>query len=33
MATGHVLWALLFGYLGSRFALWLYLRRLRGVNA
>ncbi|MEX2173777.1 MAG: hypothetical protein WD872_05400 [Pirellulaceae bacterium] len=26
-AIGHMLWALLFGYLGGRFAEWLYWRR------
>ena len=29
MATGHLLWTLLLGYLGSRVALWAYARRLR----
>jgi hypothetical protein len=28
MAVGHMLWALVFGYLGSRFAAWIYARRL-----
>jgi hypothetical protein len=32
MATGHLLFALAFGYLGSRVALWAYARRSRTSN-
>jgi hypothetical protein len=32
-AIGHILWALLFGYLGSRFAAWIYARRQREPGA
>lgn len=28
-AVGHYLWALLFGYLGSRLAAWIYARRVK----
>jgi hypothetical protein len=29
MIVGHCLWALLFGYLAAKFALWVYARRAR----
>lgn len=33
MNIGHVLWTLLLGYVGSRLAGWLYLRRAAGPSA
>jgi hypothetical protein len=33
MAVGNLLWAWLFGYLGSRLAVWIYTRRQREPGA
>jgi hypothetical protein len=32
MAIGHLLWAIVLGYFGSRFAGWLYARRVRSED-